>query len=361
MRKPRQYLRALKLVYGEQDNPNARGPDRPFTITSKGGDNVRVAFVARRNNKGEADTCTIDIYNLSKEDRESMEVDRETQWRRRLEVQQQELDTDERARKLKELSDAYRINLFAGYGDPDTLPLMFRGDLLDVVPVLRRGQVDTITRIKLGDTLLALRDSYMSQVFQAGTRSDNIIRAGIASMGLDAEKGAKAFLSAVGPNATFTKMENGWYAVGRSPDTIDEFVDLFGLQWWIRDGVIYFVSQGATLQDLSIELVEGRDLLDWNESGVYGDFRGKALLNSDIVPGRGLILRVFGEQTRAEGQKSLRVATAIYQGDTHGAAWWVTFEAQGVDTRVISSNKEFIDRETAADQRLVELERQAAL
>lgn len=360
MRRPRQYQRSIKLVYGDQAQSLGTGPSRPFTATNVAGDGLRMSFTAQRNNRGEPDTCTIDLYALHEKDREAIKNDLEAQWDSRREIQAEHIRSDrERARKLKRVADAFRINIFVGYGyNEDDMVLLFRGDLIDVIPNLRRGGVDTITRLTLGDTLLALRDSYMQQTMGAGS----LVAAarGIAkAMAVDFSNQAEVVMSIIGPNMVATKVENGWVGVGRPPDRLTDIIDQFGLQWWVRDGQLYFVGQGATLNDFSIQLREGRDILDFQEFRGRDDVRFRALLNPDIVPGRGIILQDL-EGNRLE-EFGHRVDRATYRGDTHGQAWFVDAEASGVDSRVLAPRTEFSDQQFTVEDQIALLDRRGRL
>ncbi len=357
MRTPRQYQRHLKLVYGQQAGEGiANGPSVPFTITSYAGGGPRVSFNAERTNRGISDRCFIDIYNLNEKFRSGLKADLEQQWKDRREIQEVVRDPKTRATRLKQVSDAFRVNLFVGYGASDeNLTLLMRGDLINVVPESRRGGVDTITRIELGDTLLAMRDNYLRGTYGTGATIENAIRGSVALADLGINEASDRVLSIVAPNAVITKTENGFVLRGRVGDTISELVDVLGLQWWVRDGVIYFVAQGSTLQDFAIQLRQGRDLLSYTEASSYGDAKGRALLNPDIVPGRGLILQDFNGQELDE--KGYRVNVTRYRGDTRGQPWWVEFEATNISNSLNIPTKEFTSRERTADDLLDELER----
>jgi len=375
----RQYQRHLKLVYGNPElNTSSEGPSRAFTIDTYAGRGLRVTFKASRNNRGEPDRCTIEIYNLPETLRNSLKLDLEAQRLARAEAQKAfaetpdgivEVSDERRARNLREISDAFRVNLFVGYGpDATDLTLLFRGDLLDVQPNVRRGGVETITRIKLGDTLLALRDGYMRQSFGAGANLAGVIEGAARAAALDVDAGSKVLISQILPNAVTTKVANGWVAAGRVGDTITELIDQFGLQWWVREGTIYFAAQGATLDDFALQFTEGVDILDYAETGVYDDIRARVLLNPDVVPGRGVRLRM---RNTAAGRSASTFATAFedfgyridqadYQGDTHGPAWWADFLGAGADSRILAPSGEFTHSDFTTDDVIAELERERA-
>lgn len=362
----KQFQRHVKLLYGAPERfSQGHGPS-PFTLTSYAGSGPRIMFRASRTNRGTPDRCSIAVYNMSEDLREQMHSDAEELRERRKDIQgRRRFGTSpaakpggagqawesvaavnrERARLLKILSDDYRVNLFVGYGpDEDDLQLLFRGDLLSVSPRRRNG-ADTITTIELGDTLLALRDSFSASIYQQGADAINAIVGALDDMGVehDSETQIRALL----PNAVLTRQKNGIYAVGRSADTIDEFVDLFGAQWWVKDGRFEIVPQNGTLKDFSLELREGVDLLDFGERKSYGDSRGRALLNASIVPGRGM--RIFREDGEPFDPYGHRVNAVLYSGDTRGTAWYADFEAVTMPTALSApTTGEFLPRDYEA-------------
>lgn len=361
MGRKRQYQRHLKLVYGDQAQELGTGPARPFTLNNFAGRGLRVTFRTFRSNRGDPDRATINIYNLPIELRQSLRADLEAQWKARREVQEETTDDVVRADRLRRISDAFRVNLFVGYGpDESDLGLLFRGDLLDVTPSVRRGGKDTITRLMLGDTLLALRDSYMRQAFGTGATLPNILRGAAAAAALPIDEGSERLISIIGPNAVITKVENGWVGVGRVADTITEIIDQFGLQWWVRNGTLYFSRQGSTLSDFALQFTEGLDILDHVEGAVYGDIRARVLLNPDIVPGRGVLLRQKegppGDITFDDS--GYRIDQVTCQGDTHGTAWWADFLGAGSDSRQFAPSGEFLPSTLPTEAQLIELERE---
>jgi hypothetical protein len=335
----RLYKRSVKVVYGTQE-PTGIGPDIPFTVNNLDDDGLRVQFVFERSNRGTPDRGTLRIFNLPEKTRRAMKGDLEAQLRARRDIQSQTVDDVERARRLKTVADAYRVSVFAGYGGRN-LELVFRGDMIDMTPEIRRAGVDTITEVKLGDTLLALRDGYLNQAFGTGATIENVIRGAAAASALDLGSSGEAFIAAVAPNAVLTKTQNGILARGRVGDTLTDYIDFFGAQWWVRDGKLEIVPQGGTLPDYAIVLRQGRDLLSYTEGSAYEDATGRALMVPGIAPGRGLILEDNGG--RRLDRLGFRVNTTRVRGDSGGPAWWVDFEASGVDSRILDPNPEFVN------------------
>lgn len=348
----RQFKRVYKIIYGEQD---ATGVEFPFTLDNVDGDNLRVQFHFSRTNTAEPDRGIITIYNLPEHIRKSIKKDLEYQWKTRLEIQKRIDDDATRARALLENANEFRVNIFTGYGGPENLELLFRGDLINVTEI-RRGRNEISTQIELGDTLLALRDSYINRTFGPNSQVLAVFRQIIDDIGLGFDRSSERFLEAsIVANAVVTQLDDGMVVVGRGPEIVTAFVDLFGAQWWVRDGEIKFVPQGLMLDDFSIKLREGEDLMSYTEESVGDTVRGRALLNAHIHPGRGLILEDFGgDRHDALG---FRVNQSISIGDTEGLPWYTDFQAVGVNSELIPPSVELFGKEKTVGDVLDELER----
>jgi len=332
----RQYKRVYRIIYGQQD---AGFVQVPFTLDNIDGDNLRVRFQFSRTNTAEPDRGFISIFNLPKHVRKGIKQDLEDQWKERIRLQKQRLDNATLAKRLLANANGYRVNVLVGYGGADNLELLFRGDLINVTEK-RRGHNEIETVLELGDTLLALRDSYINQAFGPGQQLLSMAKAIIANMGLAFDKVSEAtMVAAIVANPVITVAEDGIVVVGRSPEQLTEIVDLFGAQWWVHEGVIKMVPQGAVIRDFSIRLRAGEDLMWHQEESVGGDVRGRALLNANIHPGRSLILEDFdGNRTDIIGYRTNQTTSV---GDTEGTPWYTDFLATGINSELIPPDASF--------------------
>ena len=347
-----QYKRRWLLAYGDQDG----SATIPFVFSNLEGESLRVQFEFSRNNQAEADRGVIRIYGLSENLTLAIKEDLETQWRLRRDIQNNERDPVQRGKRLKVVADTYRVNFFVGYEKDSTLKLLFRGDLVGVKTAHRAGSLEPVTTLELGDTLLALRDSYMHQIYGTGSTLENVIRGSAAVLDAPIDKAsAEVLITAIGPNAAINKIKNGYVAIGRVGDTLTELIDLFGLQWWIRDGTIYFVPQFAVVNDYTLVLREGVDLLDHTRNEIYDNISGRALINADLFPGRGLILKdVFNEKLDQIGFRVNRTKTT---GDTRGQSWYTSFEASAMENSILAPTLEFSNSAFTGGDLLDQLER----
>ena len=335
----RQYKRSVAVRFGNASTVLSEDPR--FSVKNLDDDGVRIAFQFTRTNRSESDKGVLRFWNLNEVTRKGIETDFALQRSLRRGIEQGFVavpDDAARAAALKAISDQYLVQVFAGY---DNQPrLVFRGTMLNVKQV-RDGLVDRVTEVELGDGLLGLRDGYLNQAFAPGTLVENVLRAAEAAIGAKRSLTGEAFVTAVAPNAVVTQLSNGYVAAGRATDTIDEVVDLYGLQWWVRDGEVYYVPQGAVLNDFSVLLQQGSSLLDFQEPQGFEDTKGRSLLQPDVVPGRGLLLLdAAGVPLNAVG---FRCNSVVHAGDTHGDAWYSDFEAVKATAAVVAPLAEFSD------------------
>lgn len=332
-----QYKRAVAVKFGGASTV-VGGEDPRYSIANLDDNGLRIAFKFRRTNRGEPDRGTVRIWNLNARTRAALADDLEIQRNAREIIQENPaLPDDVRATQLKAVSDQYLVSVYAGYrGKPE---IIFRGEVLNIKPRERDGSVDFVTTIELGDGLLALRDGYINAAFGGGATIERLLAASIGASGLDFDPASKAIISAVAPNAVVTATKEGIYAVGRPADVIDEVAELYGLQWWARDGKIFMVPQGAVTQDSTIVLQQGKDLLDYVAPEGFGDTRGRALLQPKLHPGRGLIL--LDNKGLPISAVGFRTTAVEYTGDTHGTDFFVDFEATESTQAIAAPTVEF--------------------
>lgn len=244
-------------------------------------------------------------------------------------------DDVSRARSLATHADEYKITVRAGY--KDNSDIVFVGQMMDVQPDVRLGRTDVVVDIELGDSIEGFRTGYMNQVFGANATMKNVVDLANASAGWFSTADIAASISVVAPDAVLTFAGKGFHAMGRPAETLDEIVEMFGLQWFVRDGEVFFAAQNTLLSVPTVVLQEGVDLL----SGIttrrgYGDLSGRALLNSRIQPGVGMrILKADGQPL---SQTGFRCNAVHHSGDTHGLSWYSDFEAGEIATAVLAED-----------------------
>lgn len=322
------------------------------------GEGLRIAFNFVRNTMSEPDQGTIQIYNLSETTRKLLD----TVFQELKDLRQQVVNDTispplAKGAALKALEEGFKVLVFAGYGQAPTI--IFQGSIADLQH--RRDAKNWVTEMKVGDSIIAYRESYISESFGPGATIENFRKVLQIAMGLTESPDAAAVVSAVAPQAVVTQAANGIVAVGKPSDMLDEVAAMYGLQWWHRDGLIYYVPQGAVTLDFSIVLRENVNLILSPQVNSQGDVSGIGLLNPDLYPGRGMFVvkqpkpldYKFNPITGLRGEhvgasNGLRCESVNHLGDTHGQAWYSEFDARVATSAVAAPTLEFTDAELFA-------------
>ncbi len=345
----RQFRRSMAVQFGVGSqllaqliplDPEVQGLAPGSQLYNLDDNGLRMAFNLSRNNRGEPDKGTLRIWNLREKIRNAILNDMDTFQTFRDNLQKAPFPDDKtRAAALLANAESYRITIYAGY--QRTMEIVFIGQMVNVTPSLRDGDVDIVTVIELGDSIEGFRSGYVNQVFGTGTTMANITELVIASAGWRSSKDVAANISIVAPNAVLTFAEKGFYAVGRPAETIDEIAELFGVQWFVRDGEVFFAAQNTILTEPPLVLQEGVDLLAFASPKGFGDVRGRALLNPRLQPGAGLII-LDGAGKRLS-KTGFRVNSVTHRGDTDGGEWYSEFEAGEIDLAIVSPDLAFAE------------------
>ena len=331
-----------------------------FKVANLDDDGLRIAFSFLRNTLSEPDQGVIQIYNLAESTRKTLRTMFEGLKESRAQIIGDTVLPDSfRGKTLQLLEEPFKVRCFAGYQKRPAQ--IFQGNIVDLTNK-RSGSNDWVTEIKVGDGLIAYREGYISEGFAPGVTYENFRKVLEVVQGLSTSADAEAVVKQVAPEAVVTQATTGGIAVvGRASDALDELADMYGLQWWHRDGKIYYVPQGAVTKDFSIVVQEGVDLIGAPEINGFDVVKGRTLLNPHLFPGRGMFVvkkpRPFdipnnkvNPTTGLRGEhvgssNGLRCEIAKYTGDTHGQAWYTDFECRIATSAVVAPTIEFTDAE----------------
>lgn len=340
----RQFRREAAIQFGESSqvltqlipDPEFGGLALGSQLITQNDDGLKFQFQLTRTNRSAPDKGRLRIYGLRKSIADGILADMEANIAfREILLKQSFPDDSTRARRLALHADSYKIKIRAGYRE--TSDIIFVGQMMDVKPSVRLGRTDVVTEIELGDSIEGFRTGYINQVFGAGASMQNVVDLVAASSGWRTTEDIAAQINIVAPDAVLTFAGKGFHAVGRPAETLDEIMEMFGLQWFVRDGEIFFAAQGTLLSLPTVVLQEGIDLL----SGIttrkgYGDLRGRALLNPRIQPGVGMrILKADGKPLSKTGY---RCNAVTHSGDTHGQPWYSDFQAGEIATAILAND-----------------------
>ena len=145
--------------------------------------------------------------------------------------------------------DDCMVVLSAGYGN--NLALAFCG----VVTTSATSQdgADMVTEIHVTDSLLEIRDTYISISYAGVINTKKILQDIAAKMGVSI---------VFGPKATFKDFMNGYTFVGQAKTALTKVCSSMGLEWTLQNGVLQIKKANTTITDRVYVLSPETGLLD---------------------------------------------------------------------------------------------------
>lgn len=280
-----QFRRAAELIVGRKppdDNYVATVPDA-LRI-----DGLRVVFRVELTPKKEPNTAKIDVYNLSKNSRASIEGDK-----------------------------GPRVVLQAGY--LGSVSQIFSGDSRTCIT--RHIGPDVITSIQCGDGERSFRFAEFRQSFKPGTSVKEIVSQVTKAMQLDpgnALQQAQKIAATYNSGATFS---------GRASDVLEEILKPHGYTYSIQGGRIEILAADEWLKEEGPLLNADSGLVgspEWGtpeKKGKPALLKVRALLNGRFRPG----IRFQLDALEVKGR--FRCVKVSHSGDTHpvgGNSDWYT-------------------------------------
>lgn len=338
----RQFRREASIQFGTASqlltqlipDPEFGGLAAGSQLITENDNGLKFQFQFSRTNRSNPDKGRLRIYGLRRSIAEGILADMEANIAFRETLLKKFFPDDtSRARALATHADSYKVTIRAGYRNNSDI--VFVGQMMNVAPTTRLGRTDIVADIELGDSIEGFRTGYINQVFGAGVTMKNVVDLVAASAGWRSSEDIAAQINIVAPDAVLTFAGKGFHAVGRPAETLDEIMEMFGLQWFVRDGKVLFAAQGTLLSLPTVVLQEGVDLLTGiTTRKAYGDLSGRSLLNPRIQPGVGIrILKADGTPLSRTGY---RCNAVTHSGDTHGQPWYSDFQAGEIATSVFS-------------------------
>jgi hypothetical protein len=283
-----QYLRKASLTVGE----------KVF--------GVRLQFTVEKDTAGMvANKSTIKAFNLSQASRDYIEQ--------------------------KDSSGPKRVTLAVGYEEGQSV--LFYGDIY--YAFTERNGADILTNIVLGSGMAWAQSATIGI---SGALTDlqvwERIKQTLVGYGL-----AAGFID----NATLASFAAGSYPRGfHYEGTVKGLLVIltsrYDLNWSVDNGALH-IYRGDRYQD-------GAEILLSKDTGMLGfpskvrdqEFKVKALLNPQIVPGK----KVVVESSSLKQPAEMRVLKVIHQGDSLEGDWYSEFEAQTINTNpiLLEANRE---------------------
>ncbi len=254
---------------------------------------IDFAFVVERSLDREPNTAEIQIYNLS--------------------------DT---SRKLIEQTEDQRVELEAGYLQPDGVRVIFDGDL-SKAKSFREGP-DIITEISAADGERQYRTARINRSFGDNTSLSSVIeacgRAINVGVGNLAELATQSGFEGLG-----NIFSEGVVVSGPAREELSGLIESAGLEWSIQNNTLQILPRGSALAGTAVVLSPKTGLIESPSVDSEGVATARMLMIPDVFPGRRVRLEsdfVLGEY---------RVTKAKYSGATRGNEWFIDIEGKPID------------------------------
>lgn len=259
--------------------------------------NHRCAFTVEKTAKPEPNTCTLEIWNLSRSQRDAIA---------------------ELAPKKGE-TRGVPVLIEAGYEETGANQI-FLGDLRTTHS--RREGADWITTVESGDGEQAFQNARLNVAFGPQTRPDVALRAIVNALGIDQGNAPIAIAQLLATGST-TLAPKRFVMSGSAAQHMTNFCRSANLEWSIQDGAIQILNLGRPLApNFAVRLGSDSGLVEAPSVDQKGVLTCRMLMIPQVRVGALLVL------DSAAVRGTFRVERARWQGDTHGTPWYVEVEAK---------------------------------
>lgn len=214
------------------------------------------------------------------------------------------------------------VVLVAGYRG--TAQVIFAGDVRTIDHVRDGAEWDT--HIQSGDGELCFRECFSSHSFAAGTAWRDVAKTLAKDLKVNVGD-AVTKLAAGDFDGAIDKFLQGYSAHGPTVREFDKAMKAGGLEWSIQDGKLQILDRRQATDEGAVLLSPGTGMIgspdhcapQKNEPPVL---KVRSLLQGGLRPGRGVEVRA----SKIRG--TYRCTKVVHEGDTHGAEWYTTIEAE---------------------------------
>lgn len=255
---------------------------------------LRVAFEIERSVRATPGKATVRIWNLTRDHQAQIEQ-----------------------------ATAAQVIVEAGYEERG-IEQLFRGELFrargqhgGAQPGIRTeyDAVDAVTIVEARDGGREYQQARIERSFEPGVSVSTVLRACVDALGVGPgnldEVAARAELEAGG--STYPE---GTVLSGQASAELTRILRGLGLRWSVQHGALQVLERGRALQTQAVRLAPDTGLVGSPEVGTRGRVRAVSLLQSELWPGRVVVL----ESERVRGRYVARSVT--YRGDSHGQDWY---------------------------------------
>jgi baseplate hub protein gp41 len=258
-------------------------------------DSHRCAFKVEKTLKPEPNTCTLQVWNLSAEQRGQIEE----------------------LRPKKGDKTGVPVLIEAGYVTSEPSQI-FLGDMRTVYST-KEGP-DWITTLESGDGEKAIQTARINLSFGPKTSTETVLRAIVKALGV--KPGNVSQAASLLRSKGFASFPAGKVVSGSAAVHMTNFCKSADLEWSIQDGAIQIVDRGKALSKFAVRLSSTTGLIESPTVDHKGVLSAKFLIQPDIRPGSKLVL----DSLSVRG--NYRITKCVYDGDTFGNAWEITVEGE---------------------------------
>lgn len=239
-------------------------------------------FTIKRSLRSKPATCEIDIFNMSGDNRKTIQTARRPV-----------------------------VQVAAGYKDAG-VSTIFNG--IGSKVTVFRDKTDSVTRVRAGDGHIAYRTARTNRSFAANAELTDVINALANDIGVGTGNVSTA-TSGVTLDQLGSTYAHGTVLHGNACRAMTHLLRSCGLEWSIQDGILQILQRGGHLQQQAVTLSSDTGLLDVPEIGNHNVVTCKALIQPDLVPGRLVSL----QSNTVNG--TYRIEDVEFTGDSIGEEW----------------------------------------
>lgn len=263
---------------------------KPGSISALDIRELRVKFTAKKTNDSSSNTCQVEIYNLSPDNRS----------------------------RIKELSNIFILE--AGY-KTEGVSQVFIGDIVQLEH--RYEAPNWISSIQFNDGENALKNSKTAISFKGGVPVKNVMLQIADSFGISKKIVDESSIENV-------QFANGYSDIGSSKQLLDNVAGKIGVEWSIQDGKLIIRKKGSADSNKAAVLSPDTGLIGSpvrvdkkqpKDAATTPDNRPRWEFTSLMFPGilPGNRIEVSGVRDFSNGV--FKVEQITHSGDTHGTEW----------------------------------------
>lgn len=275
-----------------------------------------IEFKVFKSIKREPNKCSLTVYGLSKQTRQTIETQLDTVTTTRTQDKGNELSVTTTSSTQR--AGRPWIELRAGSGsDPSVL---FYGQTIDKGIVTIADGIDVAFSLEAKDGGDSYQRSRMNQSFAAGTRVEDVLRAAVSAMAIG-EGNLNDFARGLELTNGTTQFVDGYPAFGPAREVLNNIIEGSGLRWSIQNGILVIRERGKPLQNQATLITPDTGLIGSPTVDAKGILTAKCLIQPGVEPGR--MITIQSNQFNGDYQ----VRSVEYSGSTFADEWFATITA----------------------------------